>query len=541
MKKPKPKRRNKAPSRRAGIPDLSPEQLEQLSQILASALSGADPFDDDDDDESDAAGMFADYLDSLRSGDIDDDEKEGRLGELLGRLTLLAMEVNNEEAGAQEKWNEVRDRLDDALDGAGFAPVDLLMTSKLIAEAGFAVPDRLKQALADELAKGPQPALPNSDGDGPLSLGELAAASEHDPFAMHQQLSAMYAGLPDEWAINLIRAYIEGADNLGRQALAGFVLHPDAAMAAAAAEALAAAVAKSPAESLLLERVVRIRPWLPAERQPAVDALIKAMRQNARPPEKAQAPKVTKLALSACDGAGGHTVSALAKSGRTFAMISVLMKPKGVIDAVAALDLGRPEADSLYKEAMGHSLSEEADAAGAARMLTLSLADNLASGTPPPYRLVQFVETLGLGPLPPRPAPTSEIIDELLFGLAPDLTDEAAVERAEREVSGLAFPESWFESGVAVDEVLRPRRRFAERVRALVQHHLPRRREFWARQCALSALALSGPGGEAPPALSVEFALVGRDLMSVKPIETLPIIRAIAEQSARAYAAHRGE
>ena len=65
----------------------------------------------------------------------------------------------------------------------------------------------------------------------------------------------------------LLFELIAGKKAVIDQAVAGFVLHPDAVLAQSVAEALAASATQTPVESLLIERLVRMRPWLPQTRQ----------------------------------------------------------------------------------------------------------------------------------------------------------------------------------------------------------------------------------------------------------------------------------
>jgi len=66
--------------------------------------------------------------------------------------------------------------------------------------------------------------------------------------------------------------------------------------------------------------------------------------------------------------------------------------------------------------------------------------------------------------------------------------------------------------------------------------YLPGRRAYWAKTCALSALALRGPATKKPGPYAFELALLARDIASDKPIEKLPLMRAIAETTAEAFA-----
>ncbi len=105
------------------------------------------------------------------------------------------------------------------------------------------------------------------------------------------------------------------AHSMTSQAVAGFVLDPDDAVATAAAETLAEAANKAPVESAALERLILIRPWLQPGRQRAADDTIKAMRRNALPGQLPEPAKTVKCLASLCDGSGAMQLFAAQKVG----------------------------------------------------------------------------------------------------------------------------------------------------------------------------------------------------------------------------------
>jgi hypothetical protein len=52
------------------------------------------------------------------------------------------------------------------------------------------------------------------------------------------------------------------------------------------------------------------------------------------------------------------------------------------------------------------------------------------------------------------------------------------------------FSDQWFEAGEELENLLYPVKGFKQRVAKLTKTYLPERRIFWARLCAISALAL---------------------------------------------------
>jgi hypothetical protein len=149
---------------------------------------------------------------------------------------------------------------------------------------------------------------------------------------------------------------------------------------------------------------------------------------------------------------------------------------------------------------------------------------------------VQFVERLGLGPVTPRSDTPAEIAAECLGDLP---SDDAALASAYREIAGSELTAPWFEAGEAVEDLLAATKTRPQRIKKLLSSYLPQRKAFWARQCAISALALSGPAGSEPAPYGHALALIARDLASEKPVDEIPLMREIAGVTAAAFA-HNG-
>jgi hypothetical protein len=167
-------------------------------------------------------------------------------------------------------------------------------------------------------------------------------------------------------------------------------------------------------------------------------------------------------------------------------------------------------------------------------MLALAIADNSLSGTQPPFKLVEVVEALGLGPVHPDHASPMDIITGLLADLPPDQTNTIAVAKAHVDIQESDFAYQWFEAGEALEDLLYPVKSSKQRVAKLLKAYLPDRRLFWARQCALSALAMLG-AEKTRRSPWKELALVGRDIASEFPLDQIPIMKQGAETSVRAF------
>ena len=480
----------------------------------------------------DAVDLFAEYLENCALGDVDEDEDF--VTSLVVELSNLKVNSEGGEREAREKIHTIYELLDKALQAHSLSALDIMITGKILTDAGWAVPDNLKRAMMGAL----QAASPDSQGavtDGIVSsLGELARQGGQNPFDVCEDLSSLLAAFPAEASSVLLSDLIAGKNAGIDQAVAGFLLHPDAGLAQAVAEALATSATQTPVESSLIERLVRMRPWLPQTRQAQLDATIRAMRLNALPPVNAELPKAIKCYVSVCDGMGTRSLFVTQRAGAHYQLASVMMKVAGVAEVLVISELSKAEIDGTVRQMKAPVQVAETDLDGIARMLRLAVADNLASGNPPPFKLVEVAECLGLGPVQPDHASPMDIITGLLADVPPVQTDPMAVARAHADILESEFKYQWFEAGEALEGLLYPVKGSKQRVAKLMKAYLPERRLFWARQCAISALAMRS-NEKKRHSLWKQLALVGRDIASELPLDQIPFMKQIAEVSPQAF------
>jgi hypothetical protein len=128
----------------------------------------------------------------------------------------------------------------------------------------------------------------------------------------------------------------------------------------------------------------------------------------------------------------------------------------------------------------------------------------------------------------------ADLIAEILADLPGEETNAAAVVLAHQASVGGPLEMQWFEAGEPVERLFRPIRGVKARFKALMEGYLPERRAFWTRALALTAFALRGDA-KAYGKLGVQLALVGREIASGAPLDTIPLMRQIAETSVRAH------
>lgn len=359
----------------------------------------------------DPADLFARFLQLCGQSETDDD-MAALAEELAIALGDLRVSSNGGSREARERMRAIYDLLDDAIENRSMGPIDLMMTGRILTDAEWAVPDSLKQALIEATRVAPPDRRGDVIADLISTLLEVADQTDQNPFEMHGYMNSLMATFPPEANATLLFELGGAKQNVIAQAIAGFVLHPDAVLAQSAAEALAAFAKQSPVESSLIERLIRMRPWLPQPRQAQLDATIRAMRSNALPPVKSEPPKLIKCYLSICDGSGTRSFLATQRIGPRYQIATIMLKPAGVADAMVLPALAKSDMDDIVRQMKSNVPLMEADLAGVTRTLELAIAENFASGALPPFKLVEVIENLGIGPIHPnlpRPWKSSRI------------------------------------------------------------------------------------------------------------------------------------
>ena len=484
--------------------------------------------------QEDPVDLFAEYIETCRLGNVDEEEKDEILADLAGELDELKLDSNGGDRGAREKLEAIYDLLDKAIEDQALHPIDLMVTAKIFSDAGLTVPERLKQAVGEALQARPSDRECATRDQIISSLFEATELVEQNPFDVHENLNSFVAGLPTEACVGLLSELIAGRNAAIDHAIAGFVLHRDTDVAQSVSKALAADAVRTPTASVLIERLVRMRPWLSPSRQADLDATIRAMRLNALPPVKAELPKVIRCYVSVCDGSGTRSLLVTQRTGSHYQIATVMMKLDGVADSMVLRELSKSAMDDLVRQMKSSVLMRETDLAGVTRMLELAIADNFASGKLPPFKLVEVAETLGLGPIRPDRASPVEIITGLLADLPPEQVNSTAVARAHADILNNEFQRQWFEAGQALEDSLYPVKGSKQRIAKVMKDCLPERRSFWARNCALSALA-ARDDQKTRHSLWKQLALVGRDIASDIPIDQIPLLKQVAEVSVQVF------
>src|SRR5438874_1593426 len=390
------------------------------------------------------------------------------------KRAALRLQANGGDVSAEHKIAEVHKRVDHALGQGDFAPEMLMLLARAFARAELDPTRSLQEAMVSAMEArsylGPTASSAEEISD---HFAELAAELDNDPFAIYAELASTAAAFPAEHQAAMAGA-LSGSDNEAvREAALGFAFSPDPLVSSAALVAITQQGRAGLVSNRVVDRLVRMRPWLSETRRAKIDSAIRALRPKTAPPVPLARWEIRSVLASLCDGAGAQSLFALTKRGRRFALASLLVKMEvGVADAWVREGMTKAEADALIAQIVAGAEAVEVSAALLEQRLADALAINVARDLPPPFGLLQVAETLGLGPLHPESISPLTMVEALLAELPPERTGTAAAQSAHRASAKweekFETVATWFEAGEAVEDLLRPLRTRKRRIEAVL-------------------------------------------------------------------------
>jgi hypothetical protein len=516
MKKQEAKRRK--PTRRKHTASERKARL-RASSISSSRRRLEDLLDD---------GSLEEMIEELLAAELDapdeapDPEMISEIGDALDEARVNA---NGGDPAARETLETVHLIIDKAARRDEIDPRILMILGQLFAATQLDIGDAARASMARILKSAGT--TEGTEGAFPSFLQLLQEAGEEDPFEAYDRISSMIDILPTGHKTAAVTALAAESNPLGPRVAVGFLLHPEESMTLAAVRGLAASDTRGNLDPESRRGIRMIRDWLAPARRDALDAAI-PIAETAAPHS---AVKLLKTMASTCDGSGAASLFATATDGSRYLVASLMTKQTGVAEALLFQDLPKDAVKSLEDGTRRATPTFEVSLATLSRLLRLALGRNLACGAPLPFALVGILEMFGLEtPVPDLTTP-AEIIDSALAEVAGSDGAEA-IRDAHASLLNDDIAKGWFEAGQDVDAILETVDSLEEGAQALLESYLPRRRAFWASQCALSALAVKDH------ALRHEvwkkLALVGRDVIGDVPLDEIPLMRRIAHTSALA-------
>src|ERR1700730_13471526 len=459
---------------------------------------------------------------------------------LEGALGTLRVEASGGDVDGDQAIAAVHKQVDDNLRKSSIARDVLMLVARAFARAELDPGRPLQEAMMSAM-EAQSPSLPAALSPEDISdhFAELAATLDNDPFAIYAELATMAAAFPAEHHAAMAGVIAMSQSEAVSEAALGFAFSPNSTVSSAALVAVSQQRRGGMVSSKMVDRLVRMRPWLSEMRRQDIDTAIRTLRPKAAPPVPVKRWEIRGVLASLCDGAGAQSLFALAKQGRRFALACLLVKSEvGVQDAWVRDDMTKAEADALIAQIVGGAEAVEISIGLLEQRLADALAINVARDVPPPFGLLQVAETLTLGPLHPESISPPVLVEALIGDLPPARKDTKAVLAAHRASARWEHEfetvTSWFEAGEAVEGLLRPLPTRKRRIEAVSVQLLPARRSFWGERCAWMAATLKESAEDGDNTWS-DFALVARDLLGEGPLDAIPLATRIALATVEAF------
>lgn len=480
---------------------------------------------------------------------------EGYLYLLVNALEVIRYGVERKKAAPLKLLERIRTRLLEAgrrsrEDPQALEPRGLMMILSQFAIARLDLGDELR-AMMDEFATVPG----EQDGEigDPLaemsnSLAEMSQNFDGDSFALYDFLAQMGETLPEE-----MRAFVAGAsliagDGKMREAALGWLTSNSATVRQAALTSLALAPGKDIVTSVMLRRMIAMRNWLPEAERPALDSVIRELRQKKLACASWPKAKVLETHASGVDGSGCQSILAIVSESRKRAVAGALVKHGvGVVDAWVARGLSVAEAREICDSAGRVSGSAAVDVDYVAKAIPHFLGLNAQSGGLPPFGLLDFAESAGVTDVTPEITPVERLVEQMCAELDEDDLSPAKVKEI---LEGSAqWPvwrqqvDSWFLDDEDIATQLKKKGLTpAKRKTLLLSGPLQERRSFWAQVIAWTAFTMKHerPTNHEPDGGSWrEFAIVARELLGERPLKEFGIMQHIANTTISAHGPRR--
>jgi hypothetical protein len=302
-------------------------------------------------------------------------------------------------------------------------------------------------------------------------------------------------------------------------------LDPATVVRRAAANALGDAARKGKVTPTMLRRMITTRNWLPKDSRPALDAAIATARRKGVPPAQWDDVEVRQLITTGIDGSGAIGVLAHCRNKRKNVFGSLVLKHGiGVRDAWTQEGITQKEIDRAFLDAAVDQIAIAPDFLLTAIGHFLALGHQ--TGTMPPFGLVRFLEAVGISSVQPRLISPAALLDTIEEGRAIDADGF--------DLAGqYFFVGSWFESGDAVDAVLKRNHQAPNKRAALIMEKvLEPRREWWTQAAAWAACILYRAGNDER---WQEFYALASAMVQGRALKEIPLMYKVASQTVSAW------
>lgn len=290
---------------------------------------------------------------------------------------------------------------------------------------------------------------------------------------------------------------------------------------------------------LTLDRLVRVRNWLPDSVQKSVDKLIRNARKKVAHGETAINPEpYVQGWMSTVDGSGAQGVMLVVKDpedGKAFRMVNfVLMETVGIID----VSVSPPETKarllkiiSMARQKAG--VLEKVSTKLIQQQIPLFITLNLKSKTTIRPELIQVMELLGLQNWNPASSDIqrlfSDYSEQTGLAEAPSEKEIADVQRRSGQWSDSSLGDSWF-IGETIEYTIEPNGSVQGTTQTICDNYLEPKKALWRERMLRLSLWAHQCDSKQRQKQARDFAVVSW-LLNHVPTRDIKLMEAIAKRS----------
>lgn len=370
-------------------------------------------------------------------------------------------------------------------------------------------------------------------------LQQLADQAGDDAFGLLDALRDALHAVPVEPLAAIAAQMVSSPSALLREVAALLVLHPEKEVRRAVALTLLGTA--DTLDPRTMRRLILVRGWLPEEERHLIDQVVRAARTKGVSCAAWEPRTITRLTASAIDGSGAQMVVMLSPDGKRQRVSTVLLKEgKGVADAWSRGEMTKREVGEMTGEMAAAMHTRAVSRAYVDRIIGHQLGAGLEAGVVAAAGLVDVAECVGAADWRPAWLDWHEVLDELLADLPAGALRPVGVEAAvaksmeTAEVSGLL--NSWFESDQEVDSLLREAatQGHEDLIPVVLDRIIAPRKDKWIERLVWVALWMR----EGEPDLHqrwADFAVLARELIAGRALDTVPLLQEISAQTVAAW------
>lgn len=458
-------------------------------------------------------------------------------------LELLRYQIDRQSPDAIIEADEIRNHVI-KLAKNGLESQMVMIIGSVFASTKLDPGEALRAVVASSMENSRELATISQDGipDFNEMIKDLVSEIGNNPFELMQNLSEFGNSFPDEYRAMMGSVMVSASSEVVRDAGVGWLFDASPLVQTAVASALIAQAQIGQITGNTLRRLILSRSWFPDQVRPAIDSTIKEARKRGTDTEPFKPAEPIDFRATGFDGSGCQSLFVICKTGRKYALASLLVKHGfGIRDVWVQKDMTRRDVDGMIGQVEYQMDVNQTNPDYIGTAVEHFIGVSVKHGHPLPFALLDFLETTGLSASKPNYITARDLIENLCSSKLDETQFQSAMKSA--VVSSRLWPdeypifESWFEDDVDMERILGKGRLTQKKaMEKIFVNIIEPHRELWAERLVWVALSMRSSD---PACDWIYFALVARALILGLAVKDIPIMEFIASQSATAYLQQR--